>query len=130
MIHTHSFPIDLIDEVNRAHHEASREGFAQQATQSYVFVVVHERAMRHDESEFIIEGVFCTLDAANSNTIEIFREYYPNYEPASFYAQGNWQSIGENSVGWYLSRSGTLSLEVHDHEGNTCRIYAERHEIE
>jgi hypothetical protein len=130
MSRTNPFPADLIDEVNRAHYEASREDFARQTTQSYVFVVAHEKVTRQDESEFIIEGVFDTLDSANNKTMEIFSEYYPNYEPASFYAKGTWQLIGENSVGWYLSRSGTLSLEVHDHEGNTCRIYAERHEIE
>ncbi|KAJ5672760.1 hypothetical protein N7507_001887 [Penicillium longicatenatum] len=130
MSRTNPFPADLNDEVNRAHYEASREDFARQATQSYVFVVAHEKVTRQDESEFIIEGVFDTLESANNKTMEIFSEYYPNYEPASFYAKGTWQLVGENSVGWYLSRSGTLSLEVHDHEGNTCRIYAEKHEIE
>ncbi|KAJ5913160.1 hypothetical protein N7504_002043 [Penicillium tannophilum] len=130
MIHTYPFPADLIDEVNRAHYEASREDLVQQVTQSDVFVVVHEKLIRRNEPEFIIEGAFYTLDSANSKTMEIFRQYYPDYEPASFYAKNTWQGVGENSVGWYLSKSGTLSLEVHDHDGNTCRIYAERHEIE
>ncbi|KAJ5948996.1 hypothetical protein N7454_002303 [Penicillium verhagenii] len=135
MIRTHSslfnfFPADLVDEVNRANDEAAQEDFAEQPAQPFVFVVAHEKVMRSEDSDFIIEGVFHTLASANYKTMEIFTQYYQQYEPACFYAKGTWQVIGENSVGWYLSINGTLSLEIHDHRGDVCRIYAERHDVE
>ncbi|KAJ6110387.1 hypothetical protein N7486_002622 [Penicillium sp. IBT 16267x] len=74
MIRTNPFPADLIDEVNRAHYETSHEDFAQQTTQSQVFVVAHEKVLRHSETEFIIEGVFHFLNSANNKTMEIFNE--------------------------------------------------------
>jgi hypothetical protein len=123
------FPLELIEEVHRAHKEAAEEDTFSQDIEPYVFVVVHEKQGR-EESEFIIEGVFHTLNSANAQTMNIFESQYPDYPRSCFYAQGTWQLIEENSVGWYVSRNGTLSLEIHDHQGNTCRIYAEKHYVE
>lgn len=122
-----NFPSDLIEAVNRAHEEASEENTGEK---SHVFVLAHEIAMSNAESEFTIEGVFSTLSSANERTMDTFTNYYTDYQPSDFYAHGIWQVIGENSVGWYVSRNGTLALEIHDDEGNTCRIYSEEHEIE
>ncbi|KAF3384645.1 hypothetical protein F1880_002434 [Penicillium rolfsii] len=123
------FPQELVEEVNRAHEEAAEEEISLQDIGPYVFVVVHEIQGR-EESEFIIEGVFHTLNSANLQTMNMFEAQYPDYLRSSFYAQGTWQSIGENSVGWYVSRNGTLSLEIHDPRRNTNRIYAEKHYVE
>ncbi|KAJ5647259.1 hypothetical protein N7490_003631 [Penicillium lividum] len=128
MVRTDRFPADLLEEVFKAH-EASREELSPR-DEKYVYVVAHEKMMVYEDLEFIIEGVFYTLDSANTKTMDIFTEYYHDYEPASFYDKSAWQRAGEKSVGWYLSSNGTLSLEVEDHEGSICRIYAERHEIE
>jgi hypothetical protein len=122
------FPLELIEEVHKAHAEAADEDISSQDVELCVFVVVHEKQGR-EESEFIIEGVFHTLNSANAQTMNIFELQYPDYPRSCFYAQGTWQLIGDNSVGWYVSRNGTLSLE-HDHRGNSCRIYAEKHYFE
>lgn len=125
------FPQDLLEEVKKAHDdEATRESVASQDKLFEVFIVAHERKMVAAESEFIIEGVYTALEKANNKILEIFNNHYPEYPPSSFYAQGVWQSIGSNSVGWYVSRNGTLSLGVEDDEANQCRVYAERHEVE
>jgi hypothetical protein len=123
-------PLELIEEVRRAHVGAIEEDTSSQDIEPYVFVVVHEKQQRRRESEFIIKGVFHTLSSANVETMDIFESQYPNYPRSCFYAQGTWQLIGENLVGWYVSRNGTLSLEIHDSRGNTCRIYAEKHYVE
>lgn len=123
------FPLELIEEVNRVHEEAAEEDTSSQDIEPYVFAVVHEKQGR-EESEFIIEGVFRTLDSANVRKMNILESQYPEYPRSCFYAQGTCQLIGENSVGWYVSRNGTLSLEIHDQWGKTCRIYAEKHYIE
>lgn len=125
--HRAIFPSALIEEVNRAHKEDAANHVVDQSS---VFVLAHERSTDSDESEFIIEGVFRTLESANERTMELFRDQYNDFHPADFYAQGTWEGIGENSVGWYVSRNGTLALEIHDHAGHTCRIYAELHDIE
>lgn len=122
------FPLELIEEVNRA--EATEESTTSQDTEPCVYIVVHEKQRTGDESEFIIEGIFYRLTSANGQTMDIFKTQYPYYPRSCFYAKGTWQLIGENSVGWYVSRNGTLSLEIHDHRGNTCRVYAEKHYIE
>ena len=57
------FPLELIEEVHRAHEEAAEEDTSSQDIEPYVFVVVHEKQGR-EESEFIIEGVFHTLNSA------------------------------------------------------------------
>lgn len=64
--------------------------------------------------------------------MEIFRETYPQdeYPASAFYARGVWESIGPNSVGWYVSTTGTLFLETVDQTGSESRIYAEKHEVE
>jgi hypothetical protein len=123
------YPLELIEEVHKAHAEAAEEDISSQDVELCVFVVVHEKQGR-EESEFIIEGVFHTLNSANAQTMNIFESQYPDYPRSCFYAQGTWQLIGDNSVGWYVSRNGTLSLEIHDHRGNSCRIYAEKHYVE
>ena len=121
------FPSDLIEEVDKAHNEDAADHVVEE---SCVFVLAHERSTSNGESEFIIEGVFRNLVSANERTMHLFQDYYNDFQPADFYAQGTWEGIGENSVGWYVSRNGTLALEIHNHAGNTCRIYTERHEIE
>lgn len=125
------FPQDLLNEVKRAHDdESTRESVASQDKLFAVFIVAHERKMVSAESEFIIEGVYTSLRKANHKTMAIFSNHYPDYPPSSFYAQRVWSSIGSNSVGWYVSRNGTLSLEVEDEEANQCRVYTEMHEVE
>jgi hypothetical protein len=121
------FPSDLIEAVQIAHENFTGENVTEEPC---VYVLAHERMLNNAESEFIIEGVFSTLDSANQRTMDLFKGYYTNYQPSDFYAQGVWQNIGGNSVGWYVSGNGTLALEIHDNGGRTCRIYAERHEIE
>lgn len=121
------FPSDLIEAVQHAHEEAAGESATEEPC---VFVLAHESMLSNAESEFIIEGVLSTLDSANQKVMELFKEYYTGYQRSDFYAQGTWQNIGENSVGWYVSGNGTLALEIHDNERKTCRIYAEKHEIE
>ncbi|KAJ5759788.1 hypothetical protein N7520_006944 [Penicillium odoratum] len=128
MVRTDRFPADLLEEVFKAH-KASQEELSQQDTK-YVYVVAHEKMMVYEDLEFIIESVFYTLDSANTKTMDIFTEYYHDYEPASFYDKSAGQRVGERSVGWYLSSNGTFPLEVEDDAGSICRIYAERHEIE
>lgn len=128
-INESQFPLELIEEVHRAHEEAAEENTSLRDIGPYVFVVVHEK-QGHEESEFIIEGVFHTFDSANFQTMKIFESQNPDYPRSCFYAQVTWQLIRANSVGWYVSRNGTLSLEIHDHWGNTCRIYAEKHYVE
>lgn len=78
-------PSDLIEAVQNAHNEADGENVTKEP---YVFVLAHERTLHNIESEFIIEGVFSTLDSANLNTMELFKEYYTGYQPSDFYAQG------------------------------------------
>lgn len=124
------FPQELIEELQEAQADAVEETVHSQDNEPHVFVLVHEKQRQRDESEFIIEGVFSILSSANDQTMNIFKTQYPDYPRSCFYAQGTWQLIGENSVGWYVSRNGTLSLEIHDHRGNTHRIYAEKHYIE
>ncbi|KAJ5280292.1 hypothetical protein N7478_005664 [Penicillium angulare] len=125
------FPQELLAEVKKAHdEEAERESVASQDKLFAVFIVAHERKMVAAESEFIIEGVYSALERANNKIMETFNNHYPENPASSLYAQGVWESIGSNSVGWYVSRNGTLLLEVEDDEANKCRVYAERHEVE
>jgi hypothetical protein len=124
------FPQELIEEVSRASAESAEQSIPSEDFEPYVFVVVHEKQRSREDSEFIIESVFHALDSANNQTMGIFETQYPDYPRSCFYAHGTWQLIGENSVGWYVSRNGTLSLEIHDDRGNICRVYAEKHYVE
>ncbi|KAJ5609438.1 hypothetical protein N7528_010005 [Penicillium herquei] len=123
------WPADLLEEINRAH-DLAAQNIASQDRLLAVFIVAHERKMVSEDSEFIIEGVYSSLERANRKTMEIFQSTYPDYPSSSFYAQGVWQSIGPDSVGWYVSRNGTLALEIVDEGGNECRVYAEMHAVE
>lgn len=124
------FPLELIEVLNSACEETAEEDASLQDSEPHVYIVVHEKQRSRDELEFIIEGVCHRLSSATDQMMEIFDTQYPDYPRSCFYAQGTWQLIGENSVGWYVSRNGTLSLEIHDHQGNTSRVYAEKHYIE
>jgi hypothetical protein len=79
------FPSDLIEVVQNAHEEAAGECATEEPC---VFVLAHERMPSNAESEFIIEGVFSTLDSANQKTMELFKENYTGYQRSDFYAQG------------------------------------------
>lgn len=124
------FPQELIEEVSRASAESAEQSIPSEEFEPYVFVVVHQKQRSREDSEFIIKGVFHTLRSANNQTMGIFETQYPDCPRSCFYAHGTWQLIGESSVGWYVSRNGTLSLEIHDHRGNICRAYAEKHYVE
>ena len=120
------FPDDLLEAVEQSHEE-----YAVPSTGQVVFIVIHEGMTNAEESEFTIERVFNRLDLANHKVLEFFRDYYSaSYKKADFYARDTFQGIGENSVGWYTSRNGTLALELHANEGSTYRIYAEEHDVE
>ncbi|KAJ6022144.1 hypothetical protein N7540_007648 [Penicillium herquei] len=82
-----SWPADLLEEVNRAHDQAA-QNIASQDRLLAVFIVLHERKMVSEESEFIIEGVYSALEMANRKTMEIFQLTYPDYPSSSFMLRG------------------------------------------
>ncbi|KAJ5225820.1 hypothetical protein N7468_007045 [Penicillium chermesinum] len=123
------FPDELLQALETAHEQYATDDAPSE--ELYVFVVVHEGLSLSDEPEFTIEGVFSKLDLANEMVLDLFKIiYHHDFKKADFYARDTFQGIGESSVGWYTSRSGTLALELHAQDGGTLRIYAEEHELE
>lgn len=123
------FPDELLEAVGISHAQyAADDSPSKEFT---VFIVIHEGMPTSEESMFTIEGVFSRLDLANNKVMDLFQSHYhATYKKADFYNRNTFQGIGENSVGWYTSRNGTLALDLHAREGRTFRIYAEEHELE
>lgn len=132
------YPQNLLDKVKAAQFKPYPHGRrTDNPDPTWVYVLHHDidELGTEDGSQLFVEGIFSTLEKANSAALKLFKEHYANFfdqkkDMSNFYETGSRPNHASNTVEWTIQGDGGVMLEAQDSEGPKFTVFVESREVE